>query len=177
MLIYVLSMEIGTIRKIALAAMFIAIYVVLEMYVAWNVLSTFRITISLMAVAIAGAILGWKYGAMVGLVGDLLMFFLKNNYAPYMPQFTISAVMIGVIFGLFVHRKENLLVRVIACQVFATLVIHLFWDTWALAVYYGNFLGWFAVRVWGKLATMVVLIVLEYLVLFAIRRRTNEIKV
>jgi len=172
-----LTMHKKMLQKIAYAAIFVAIYVVLEMYVAWNISPTLRITFSLMAVALAGATLGWKYGAMVGLVGDLLMFFLKNNYAPYMPQFTISAVMVGVIFGLFVYKKENLLVRVIVCQVFATLVIHMLWDTWALAVYYGNFWGWFMLRAWGKLATMVVLIILEYMILLAFRRRFNEVQV
>jgi len=169
-------------RKIVYAAVFAAIYVVLDSF-SIQILPSLRITISMLSVALAGSLLGWQYGGMVGLVGDVLMFFLKNNaFGPYMPQLTISAILVGVIFGLAVHKSQetpgqtrnDVLIRVIIAQVLVTFVINLLWNTWVLSFYYSSFRNLFAIRVWTELATMVVLIILEYLLLLVFRRIIHE---
>ena len=181
-LVYVLSMASSVTRKIVYAAVFAAIYVVLDSF-SIQILPSLRITISMLSVALAGSLLGWQYGGMVGLVGDVLMFFLKNNaFGPYMPQLTISAILVGVIFGLAVHKSQetpgqtrnDVLIRVIIAQVLVTFVINLLWNTWVLSFYYSSFRNLFAIRVWTELATMVVLIILEYLLLLVFRRIIHE---
>jgi len=174
-LVYVLNMANSVTRKIVYAAVFAAIYVVLD-YFSIQVLPSLRITISMLAVALAGSLLGWQYGGMVGLVGDVLMFFLKNSaFGPYMPQLTISAILVGVIFGLVVYRRKNLLARVIVAQILVTLFINIVWNTWTLSLYYtGSFWYFLTTRVWTELGTMVVLIILEYLLLLVFRRIIHE---
>jgi len=170
----------GITQKIAYAAMFAALYVILDSF-SIQILPSLRITISMLAVALAGSFLGWQYGGLVGLVGDVLMFFLKNSaFGPYMPQLTLSAILVGVIFGLVVHKameipgqaRNDIWIRVIIAQALVTLVINLFWNTWTLSLYYSaGFRYFFAIRVWVELATMVVLMILEYLILLVFRRR------
>ena len=219
-------------RKLVYAAIFIALYVVLDSF-SIQILPSLRITISMLAVAMAGSILGWQYGGLVGFASDLLMFFLKNNaFGPYMPQLTLSAILVGVIFGLVVHNitppikpciflhlkfrimhrcrtcltpvklrpsalpnakflrnnyarsnrrsntmeipglaRNDILIRVIVAQVLVTLFINLLWNTWTLSLYYSaGFRYFFVIRFWAEIAAMVVLVVLEYLTLIAMRR-------
>jgi len=197
-----------TTRKIVIAAMLAAVYVVID-YFSIQITPALRISLTMLPVAMAGAILGWQYGAMVGAVGDVLMYFLKNNSGAYIPGLTIGMAATGAVFGLILHRyltgapkqapttgfqivggaspsptkngrtrfapTVGLLVRVIIAQVIVTVFISLLWNTWNLAMAFRNtFEHFFWVRVWGSLAEMGVLVVVEYVVLVAFRKTTNN---
>ena len=51
-------------------------------------------------------------GALTGALGDILGWAV-NPVGPYFPGFTISGFVSGIIYGLFLYKKETTLLRVI----------------------------------------------------------------
>lgn len=89
----------------AFAGVIIAMNIVLARLVAINIGPTLRITVSQTPVYLAGFWFGPVVGGICGFLGDLIGSLLQG-YAPN-PLISVSAILAGVLPGLFRHVMEK----------------------------------------------------------------------
>ena len=91
-----------------LAALFVALYAL-----KLQLTPQLRITFTFIPIAVAGWLFGPVPAMLVGAVGDIIGALLFPQ-GPYFPGFTISTMLSGLIFGLFLYNKENstLIIRI-----------------------------------------------------------------
>ena len=91
----------------------------------WNM----RIGFSFIPLAIAGYLYGSIPAGLVGAVADVLGMMLFPKGA-YFPGFTLTALLMGVVYGLFLHKKMTVIKTVIAVlinQLVLSLCLQTFW--------------------------------------------------
>lgn len=122
-------------KKIVYCAMLIAIGVLLG-YLSRVVnpvmsLPFLRFSLAPAAVMLAGALLGWKYGAVIGALTDVLTF-LAYPTGAYFPAFTLTMALYGVLAGVFFYRKQSSVLRttllVILIQTLLSACLNTMWN-------------------------------------------------
>ena len=93
-----------TTRKLAISALLLTADVILTRLIAFNT-PVMKIGLGFTAVALCAMIYGPWWAALVAALGDLLGSLLFPTGA-YFPGFTLTAACVGVIFGLFLHRRD-----------------------------------------------------------------------
>lgn len=127
-----------TVTIITCLAFLIALDIILTRFLSINT-QFLRLSLGMLPVAIAGAAFGPVWGGVCGGIGDLLGVLLFPSGA-FFPGFTLTAVLTGVIYGLFLYRKNEH--RLLLNTILATLVVcigcNLMLDTLWLDIMYGS---------------------------------------
>ncbi len=123
-----------TLAEMVSLAMLSALYVVMNRFVsvsAWNINFSF----AFIATVTAAFMFGMHGGAVVGALGDFIgaIAFPKGAY---FPGFTVSAAIIGIIYG-FAARKSKKTWPVLIAAVVSQLVSSLFLNSIWISVLYG----------------------------------------
>lgn len=117
------------VQKLVIASMLVAVQIVLTRTLGIDLGPSQRISFSFVAVVINGALLGPLTAGLSGAVADVIGFIIKPT-GPYFPGFTISAVLVGLVYGLFYYKKEINLTRIILASAIVTLGINLCLNTY-----------------------------------------------
>lgn len=156
------SRELLELRSITLAALLIALYV------ATNTLSVYlgpvKITFSYLAFALLGLFLGPVTGALACGAADVLAYIVRPAGA-YHPGFTLTAVLTGFVFGLFLYREKLSVLRVAIPRVIINLFLNVCLNTFWLTTILGK--GYFVMlpdRLWKNLVLLPVEVFLIYTV-------------
>lgn len=121
---------------LVLAAMFIALNVVLTRYLSIQT-QFLRIGFGFLPVAIFSMLCGPIPGAIAAVIGDVLGFLLFPG-GIFSPGLTASAFILGLLYGLFLYKKEITLLRLmIACFV-SIFIVDLCLNTIWLSILYGE---------------------------------------
>ena len=96
-----------------------------------------RIGFGFLPVAVAGIAYGPFWGAVTGAVGDILGMIIYPP-AEYFPGFTLTALLTGVVFGLFLYRRPVTILRVLLASAAVCIFLNLLLDTLWLNIMYGN---------------------------------------
>ncbi len=91
-------------RVICISAILAALFIVLYS-IKLQLAPELRITFTFIPLALSGWLLGPVPAMLVGLVGDLIGCILFPA-GPYFPGFTLTQILSGLIFGLFLYRKN-----------------------------------------------------------------------
>lgn len=75
-------------------------------------------------------------GACVGGLGDIISYILSPQGA-YFPGFTISGILTGILFGLFLYKNNCTIVRLLISYVINAVFIHIFLGTLWLNIAFG----------------------------------------
>ena len=94
-----------------------------------------RIGFSNIPQMIVSTLFGPSLGGIFGAVMDLLKYFVKPDGA-YFPGFTISALLGGIIYGLFFYQKPITMARVLMAQLVIKVFVNIFCNTFWLAILY-----------------------------------------
>lgn len=121
-------------RKLCIAALLTAAAIVLSRLVPVINLWSTKIDFSFAAVMLAACILGPVGGLAVGGLADLIGAILFP-IGVYFPGFTVTAAITGLVFGLLLYKKCNL-VRIIIAVVSTQLVCGLLLNTWFISILY-----------------------------------------
>ncbi len=116
------------ILRLVVCGMMIAVDVVLARLASLNT-TTERLGLSLFAVAIVAYLYGPVAALVVHGLSDVIGALLFPN-GPYFLGFTITAVMIGLIYGLCFYKTVNMwriVIAVVAVQVICTLCLNTLW--------------------------------------------------
>ena len=127
-----------TTRNLTGLALLLAMEIVLSRFLsvnAWNI----KIGFSFLPVAVAAILYGPLAAAVVAALADFLGAILFP-VGPYFPGFTLTAFLTGLVFGLFLHRKQNL-PRILSAVAVNQLILSLFLNTFWISVLYDSPFG------------------------------------
>lgn len=113
-------------KRVCFLGLFIALRVVLGMF-SIQVLPQVRVSVvGFLPIAMAGMLLGPGYAALADAAGDIINFFLVTHaYGPYFPGYTVTAALSGLLYGLFLYRKEVTWKRSALCLLPVVLVLEM----------------------------------------------------
>ena len=116
------------------------------------------------------SIIGYKYGPiMCGIISAMadIITFISKPIGPYQPLLTLSALLVGIVYGLFFYKNKNTLPRIIAACLVVS-VINQFLNTYFISILYGKvFIEFFIIR----LPENLIMIPIEILIIYIILRR------
>ena len=122
-------------QQLVLMAFLIAIHVILSRFLsiaAWNL----KIGFAFVPVVLAAIYLGPIQAALVGALGDFAGAILFPIGA-YFPGFTLTAFLVGLTYGIFLHKKQSfgrILGAVVLTEVIGSLLLNTLW----MSVLYGS---------------------------------------
>lgn len=124
------------VRQLVLVSFFISLYVVLSLFTIY-LSKELRFSLTFVPVAWSSAAFGPVAGVFTGAFGDVLAWFVKAA-GPYHPGFTISGIVSGIIYGLFMYKKPITWPRVIITSLAYVIVVEFFLNTLWLSNLYGT---------------------------------------
>ncbi len=150
-------------RMLAYMSVLVAVEIVLSRFLsinAWNI----KIGFSFVPVVLAAMLYGPLCAGIVAALGDFLGAILFPIGA-YFPGFTLTAFLTGLVFGLFLYKKQTLL-RTVAAVGINQFILGLFLNTYWISVLYGSpYVPLLATRVvQSAILTAAQLIVIQLLV-------------
>ena len=109
------ALELKSVYGLAVAAMLLAIRVVLGLFANATLPmfgNTVKISAAFLPIAAAGALLGPVPAMLVGALGDVLSYIISPSGA-YIPGFTISGALTGLIYGFAFYKNKITVPRVV----------------------------------------------------------------
>ena len=114
----------------------LAIQMVLSSYGTIEVTDNLKISLAHLALAPTAVFFGPVPAAMQGALSDILGFLLKPT-GPYFPGFTLSALLLGLTYGVSLYRTKHTMPRMIITRLVVMLVINILLNTVFLTMLYG----------------------------------------
>jgi ECF transporter S component (folate family) len=124
------------VRVLTAAAMLIALTVVLSFFTLYITQSA-RFSFSFVPMAAGGMLFGPVVSGIIGALADIIGYIIKPA-GPYMPLFTLNAVLTGLIYGIFLFKKEPSLKNIIIAQLLITIVVDVVLNSCWLVLLYGQ---------------------------------------
>ena len=97
---------------------------------------TIKISFTAIPIALAAMLYGPVPAAIIGALTDIIGFMLMPKGA-YMPGFTISMILIGIVYGIAFYGEKITLPRVVIAQVINSVFINLLLGSVWFVVFYG----------------------------------------
>lgn len=137
----------STARRLSAFALLITLQIVLTRFLSIQT-PIVRISFLFVPIALSAVMFGpWIAGMLAGIAD--VMGFLLNPVGTFHPGFIVSAGLTGVIYGLFLYRKEITWWRIGLAALGVTLLIHLGLNSLWLAQIFGK-------GVWGMIVSRLV---------------------
>lgn len=159
------AQELKQVRTLTGVAMLLAMSVVISFTASVRVTETIKIGLGYLITALLGMLYGPFTAALAAGAGDLIKYLLKPNGA-YFFGFTLTAMLGGVVYGVFFYREKCTIPRAIASKATVSLLLNCLLNTvWVSWLYGMPFLGALGPRVIKNLMALPFEIVLLYIVL------------
>ncbi len=136
-------------KVIVLMGLFIALNVVFTRVTVYYFAPYSRITLQFLSTSFVSGILGPILGGINAAISDIVGFFLfpAPVPAPFFPGFTLSALLSGLIYGVFLFKKPKTLVRITLSVLVVSIFIDLGINTlWLYLLYREAWIPFFAAR-------------------------------
>lgn len=160
--------------NLAVIAMLAAANVVISSMLSVHT-ETIKLSFSFLAVAFAAYFFGPVAAAFVGGIGDIVSA-LAFPVGPYFPGFTLTAVLMGICFGLFLYSKTNIVkisISVLLNELLGSLLMNTFWISF---LYKAPFKALFISRLTTQILPMIAVEVLTLWLLFGKSMVMEKIK-
>ena len=159
------AQELKQVRTLTGVAMLLAMSVVISFTASVRVTETIKIGLGYVITALLGMLYGPFTAALAAGAGDLIKYLLKPDGA-YFFGFTLTAMLGGVVYGVFFYREKCTIPRAIASKATVSLLLNCLLNTvWVSWLYGMPFLGALGPRVIKNLMALPFEIVLLYIVL------------
>lgn len=159
------AQELKQVRTLTGVAMLLAMSVVISFTASVRVTETIKIGLGYLITALLGMLYGPFTAALAAGAGDLIKYLLKPDGA-YFFGFTLTAMLGGVVYGVFFYREKCTIPRAIASKSTVSLLLNCLLNTvWVSWLYGMPFLGALGPRVIKNLMALPFEIVLLYIVL------------
>ena len=123
-------------RTITTAGLLLAIQMVLSSYGVIEVTDSLKISLAHLAIAPTAILFGPVVAGIQGALSDILGFMLKPT-GPYFPGFTLSAALLGVIYGMLLYKTKRTTWQIIAARTIVCLFVNIVLNTVFLTLLYG----------------------------------------
>ena len=157
-------------KMLVTLALLIAMEIVLNRFLsvnAWNL----KIGFSFLPIVIAAMLFGPVHAAIVGGLGDFIGALLFPIGA-YFPGFTLTAVLMGLVWGFLLHKKQsipNIIISVGINQFILGLCLNTYW----ISVLYGSEYG---PLFFTRILQAVILFVVQVVIIYAINNFIPRLK-
>ena len=159
------AQELKQVRTLTGVTMLLAMSVVISFTASVRVTETIKIGLGYLITALLGMLYGPFTAALAAGAGDLIKYLLKPDGA-YFFGFTLTAMLGGVVYGVFFYREKCTIPRAIASKATVSLLLNCLLNTvWVSWLYGMPFLGALGPRVIKNLMALPFEIVLLYIVL------------
>ncbi len=128
--------ELKNTRSLVTCAVLIALYVIADVFLTFKT-DAFEITTSFLALALIGYFFGPVPGFISAIVGDLVAYIFRPA-GPFYPGFTLSAILICVIFAFFFYEKKVTLWRIILARSIINIFVNIGLGTLWISHLYGK---------------------------------------
>ena len=159
-------------KKIILSAMLLSILIILSRFL--SIKSSFLvISFSFIPMMLAGIYLGPKYSAIIAGLGDLIGAILFP-FGAYFPGFTVSAALMGLVYGLFLHKKPGeerkdfkFIIQMFLSSVIVLGGIKILLESYFLNILYGR--AYFAV-IASRIVTQSIMLPVQVITIFLLEK-------
>ena len=156
--------ELSNVRSMSICAMMLALRVVLGYFsnLTLAISPEIKIGFSFLPIAIAAMLCGPVCGMIVGGLGDVLSFMLLPM-GGYFFGWTLSGMLVGLFYGIFLYKASHLLLNLIVCEVLIGILIEVaLGSLWLLIQYQKAFFLMAGVRGLKTLVAIPIEIVLIF---------------
>ncbi|MBR3587497.1 MAG: folate family ECF transporter S component [Oscillospiraceae bacterium] len=164
-----------TTRTLTTLAMLIAIEVILSRFLsinAWNIKIGFGFVPVLIAAILYGPLAGGLVGALSDFIGAVLF-----PIGTYFPGFTLTSFLMGLVFGLFLYKKQGWLQGFAAVGI-NQFILGLFLNTFWISLLYGSpYVPLLATRVFQSILLSVVQLICIQLMVPILNRYGKKVSV
>ena len=126
----------NTLRLIILAFL-IALEIVLTRFASINT-PIVRIGFGFLPIAVAAILYGPIWAGAIYALGDILGMMIFPTGGAYFPGFTLSAFLVGAIYGLILYGHEVTIKRTLFASTIVAILIHLLLNTYWLTILLGQ---------------------------------------
>lgn len=161
------------ISKIVFTAVMIALNVVLERFLAFQIESN-HITISVITVAFAAVFLGTPYAIAVSAIGDILGAIIAPT-GPYFPGFTLTNILTALCIGLLISKNVTIArttIAIVLNKIFGTLILNSIW----VAILYKGGIDAFPAYMVTRIPQAVVMAIVEIVLIILIFHKKSSIR-
>ena len=123
-------------RTITTAGLLLAIQMVLSSYGVIEVTDSLKISLAHLAIAPTAILFGPVVAGIQGALSDILGFMLKPT-GPYFPGFTLTAALLGVIYGMLLYKTKRTTWQIILARVIVCVFVNIGLNTVFLTMLYG----------------------------------------
>lgn len=127
--------------NLTVTSMLLALSIVLKCFenngMAFLGTNLIKIGFSIFPIAVIGLLYGPVAAGIAGGLNDIVGYILAPVGGAYIPGFTISMILVGVIYGLAFYKEEIKLPRIIVAEVIITLFINIILGVTWFIVFYG----------------------------------------
>ena len=127
--------------NLTVTAMLLAVSIVLKVFenngMAFIGTNLIKIGFSVFPIALIAMLYGPVAAGIAGGLNDVVGYILAPVGGAYIPGFTISMILLGVIYGIAFYKEEIKLPRIIITEVIITLVINILLGVTWFVVFYG----------------------------------------
>ena len=155
------SKELKNIENLTMCAMLMALTIVISSFTI-AIGDYIKIGFSFIASELAYMLFGPVVGAIYGGAADILTYMIKPT-GSYFFGFTLSAILGGVIYGIFLYKKPISFWRILLVKAIVAVVINMLLGTYWLSLLYGKgFLVLFPARAIKNLVMLPINSILFY---------------
>ncbi len=123
-------------RTITTCGILLALQIVLSSYGVVELGDSLKISLKHLAVAPTAILFGPVAAGIQSGLSDIVGFLIKPT-GPYFPGFTLSAALLGLIYGLLLYRTERALWQVVLARVLVCVLVNIGLNTLFLTMLYG----------------------------------------
>lgn len=161
-------------RVIVTLGLLVALNILLSRFFSVQPTPFLRINFGFLAVAAAGLLFGPLAGGAAAAVADVLGYFIFPSGGAYFPGITVSALLAGIIYGLFLHRQRPSLIRCLLAAAAVCLFVDAGLTTfWLTLILPGKT---FAVLFWPRLIKSLVAIPVQSVMLFVFWQMLERVR-
>ncbi|MCK9478050.1 MAG: folate family ECF transporter S component [Firmicutes bacterium] len=150
-------------KIITLAALFMALILIMRTFATFFLFGSTKFGFSFVPEALGSAILGPFIGGAVGGLSDIVGFLIKQD-GTYFPGFTISSILKGLIYGLFLFKRPKSLRNIAAAILSAAVLVDLAINSIWINMLYGTKMS---VVFLSKIATLPIYASLQIMIIYA----------
>ena len=122
-------------------AVLVALQVVLSRFFSVQITEVLKFSFGFIPIMLTGALYGWPYSCLVAGLSDVIGAILFPQ-GPFFIGYTLTAVLTGLLFGLFFHKKDGApsAARILIGYIVNALIVTVMLNTFNIAFQYGYLL-------------------------------------
>ena len=151
-------------RIVIFTGLLIAMYVIFNYILTIPIAPTLIVKFGFLPLSFISSLFGPIIGGIGGALGDVIGA-LSFPQGSFFPGFTLSAIISGIIYGLFLYKKQKTIIRISLAVLAVSIIVDLLLNTYWLSIMYGN--GFF-ILLPGRILKTVIMFPIQITIMYTI---------